>query len=367
MKLLQRLGDHPNASLDEACGDRALTLAAYRLLEDDGIDPDILLVSHIQATAARVRPFPSVLVLHDTTDLDFGRRTAPTGLGPIGHGKHHGLLVHSSLATTLDGVPLGVLALQVWHRDPATVGIAKERRQRPIAKKESQKWLTGIEQSERTIGHACRLIHVMDREGDVFEVLQYATVWWRSGWSSVRRRIGPSSRPSRPRRGSSGRRLPASQSGRPGCSWWAGRPGRPTGRAVTLQVAEVTLRPPKLRQEWLVPVTVTALLVREVPPFAGKTPVEWLLLTTVPVTTVAEAWERVEWYALRWRIERFHFVLKSGCRVEERQLESAKAITKLLIFDAIVAWRLLYVTYQARLHRRSRRRGCPARSSSSCG
>ncbi|HMX41000.1 MAG TPA: IS4 family transposase, partial [Saprospiraceae bacterium] len=110
-----------------------------------------------------------------------------------------------------------------------------------------------------------------------------------------------------------------------------------------------TLRPPRWRaQERLPTVTVFAVLAREEHPPAGIPAIEWLLLSTVPVTDFDAACERVEWYACRWMIELYHKVLKSGCRIEERQFENAEPIERYLAIDSVVAWRVLGLTFQSR-------------------
>jgi len=90
------------------------------------------------------------------------------------------------------------------------------------------------------------------------------------------------------------------------------------------------------------------ILVEEINPPQGEKPVRWLLATTLPIETLEDALRCVQWYAYRWTIERFHFVLKSGCKIEERQLESVEAMERAIPIFSIVAWRLLWLTLQAR-------------------
>ena len=116
-----------------------------------------------------------------------------------------------------------------------------------------------------------------------------------------------------------------------------------------LQATTVTVAPPAGKRA-LGPVPVTAVLAREAMCPEGQEPLHWLLLTTLPVSTVEDAARCLRWYTYRWRIERFHFVLKSGCRVEELQLTEAARIQRALAAFSVVAWRLLSLTYAAREH-----------------
>jgi hypothetical protein len=129
------------------------------------------------------------------------------------------------------------------------------------------------------------------------------------------------------------------------------RPGQKS-RLATLQVryAAVTLRPPHHRAaEHLPPVELWAVWAHEGQPPAGEEAVSWLLLTTVAVNDFDAACERVQWYTCRWVIEMYHRVLKSGCRIEERQFDSVENIERYLAVDSVVAWRVLYLTLLGRL------------------
>lgn len=114
---------------------------------------------------------------------------------------------------------------------------------------------------------------------------------------------------------------------------------------LSIRHALVVLRPPQRRKgEKLPSVTVFAVLALEEQPAQGIKPLEWLLLTTVPVYHFHDACERIQWYTCRWLIEIYHQVLKSGCRVEQRQFETSERIRRYLAVDSVVAWRVLFLT-----------------------
>src|SRR5207237_7855922 len=136
----------------------------------DAIEPQDVLLSHIEATYGRLSKVPLVLAVQDTTEVDWTAHRATQGLGPLGHTAWQGLLVHSTLAFTPERVPLGLLAQQVWARDPADIGKRARRKQLPISHKESQKWLHSLDAvfTARDCCPTTRLVSVCAREADVY-------------------------------------------------------------------------------------------------------------------------------------------------------------------------------------------------------
>jgi hypothetical protein len=320
----QRLGElatvfahRPGASLPEACGNRAMLKAADRFFDTEAVDPQAILASHVIATSGRLAAVPLVLAVQDTTAMDWTAHPATTGLGPLAAPSHQGLHVHTTLALTPERLPLGLLAQQVWARDPAAVGKRTTRKRRPIADKESQKWLTSVE----AVGEAragcpqTRFVCLGDREADVDDLfrqerpagvdLVVRAAWHRRVdhperylWTKVAAQPVVATLTVRvPRRGLQ----PA---------WQAAVNGR---WCLTL------LGPPTHRQaEKLPTVAVWAVQALEEQPPAGSPPLAWWLLTTCGVHTAQDAVERVDWYACRWGIEVWHQVLKSGGRLDAR-------------------------------------------------
>jgi len=145
VQLAHVLAQRPGAALPEACGSGAMLKAAYRFFTNDDIAPDDMLQSHIEATYSRLYAVPLVLAVQDTTEANWTNLRATTGLGPLGCTACQGLLVHTTLAITPDRVPLGLLAQQVWARDPDDIGNRARRKRLPISQKESQKWLHSLD------------------------------------------------------------------------------------------------------------------------------------------------------------------------------------------------------------------------------
>jgi hypothetical protein len=173
VQLAHVLAQRPGAALPEACGSGAMLKAAYRFFANDDIAPDDMLQSHIEATYGRLNAVPIVLAVQDTTEANWTNLRATEGLGPLGHTACQGLLVHPTLAITPERVPLGLLAQQVWARDPDDMGKRARRKQLPISQKESQKWLHSLD-AVYTAHDCCptpHLVSVGDREADVYDVL----------------------------------------------------------------------------------------------------------------------------------------------------------------------------------------------------
>ena len=170
------LGAQPTASLPDATDDAATLKAAYRFSDNDAVDPAQILASHTQATTARLRTVPLVLAVQDTTYLDWTAHPATTGLGPLVQATHQGLLAHTTLAITPERVPLGLLAQAVWARDAATFAQHRDHKQRPIAEKESQKWLTSLAAVAdlRATCPTTQFVSVDDAEADVYDLFTAA-------------------------------------------------------------------------------------------------------------------------------------------------------------------------------------------------
>lgn len=347
VQLATVLADQPTASLPAACADPATLKAAYRFFDNDDVTPDAILASHVQATYTRLAAVPQVLAVNDTTLLDWTHHPATTGLGPLATARQQGLLVHSTLAFTPERVPLGLLGQQVWARDPATYGQLPDQHDRPISAKESEKWLHSLAtvNAARAACPTTHFVHVGDAEADVYDLFAAERV----PGVDLLVRAGQDRRVEH-----EARYLWAAMAQAPVATRLEldlPRQGERRARRarVVVRCQALTLRPPRRRTgEGLaaVPLWVVWVVEEQVP--AGVEPIEWLLLTTCPVRTAAEAEERVAWYACRWGIEVWHKVLKSGCRIEARQLATAARLERCLAVYSVIAWRVQQAVMLAR-------------------
>ncbi len=343
IQIVEDLAAQPSASVPQACGSRAKTKAAYRFWDDAHVTPAAIQASHLEQTAARAQRKGQVLAIQDTTELDYADHPHTQGLGPLENVCQNGFKVHSSLAVSTDGVPLGLLDQQVWVRDGQQ---KKPRRQRATRDKESQRWLTAWTESQARLPAAVSVITVADSEADIFDL--FATP----------RRVGAELLI----RGTHHRRVDATAKylwetlrAQPVRNTFSlsvrRREGQPPRTAhLTVRTATVTIQPPRhhVKRAQVPPVTLNVILVEELQPPAGVSPIVWLLLTTLPIETWAQVQQAVTWYSYRWLIERYHFVYKSGCHLEDLQLETVERLQRALATYSLVAWRLLWLTYQAR-------------------
>jgi hypothetical protein len=347
----------PQANIPQACGTAAAAKAAYRFFDNERVTMDALLEPHHQATIERMRHEPVVLVAQDTTSLCYTMHPGMKGLGPISNKVNgpQGIEVHSAQAFTPAGLPLGILDIEAWARDPAEFGKSKDCNGKPIEDKESNKWLTALGPIAAAAARCpnTRVVTLADREADIYEYLLDAH---QRGLETVVRakekyrrldgevlKLWPHML-ARPKAGTIELTVP--------------RHGKEPARPATLSVSfdTVTMKPPHAKKH-LPPLRLVVVLSREeAPPPGVKEPLEWLLLSTAPlwpargqvVASLADAVERIQWYTGRWGIEVFHRILKSGCQIEDRQLGTADRLEACLAIDAVVAWRIHHLTYLGR-------------------
>jgi hypothetical protein len=343
--------EQPTAPIPQACGPGPATQGAYRFFENDDIDPEAIRDAHHQATLARLREHSVVLALQDTSTLNYSTHPQTEGLGPIGTRRQKiiGLLLHSTLAVTPSGLPLGMLHTAVRARDPKVAGSAKQRHSKPIAQKESHKWLDSLSACQQVAPQCPEtlLVNVTDREGDLYDLFAQALAPTDDPRVHLLVRSRHNRRLAAEERllwDAVGRRRAAGQ-----FKVQVGRRGEQPARLATLSIrfGQVSLAAPT-RQADQPPLTLWAIQARELHPPKGAAPILWRLLTTLPVTCVEEACQKVRWYAQRWQIEVLHKVLKSGCKIEQRQLETAARLERALAVDQVVAWRLLALCKGAR-------------------
>jgi hypothetical protein len=334
----------PQGNVPQSCGgDRAKTKAAYRFFDQEPVTMDAVLQSHYVATARRAAQYPVVLAAQDTTSLNYSTHPATENLGLIGSRAEGlvGLLVHDTMAFNLEGTPLGLLDVQCWAREPAQFGKKHRRRQLAFEQKESVKWLRSLEAVERAQQQCpqTQMVSVGDREADIYELFVWATEQPRPHLlvrAEHNRRVTDEhgylweQMAARPLAGIKAVRLP--------------RRSNRAARTAELEVrfGVVELRSPKHRAK-MPNVRLWAVWARERNAPAGVEPVEWMLLTTLPVETLEQACEKLGWYARRWGIEVFHRTLKSGCQIETRQLGHADRIEACLAIDLVVAWRIYHL------------------------
>jgi len=285
-----------------------------------------------------------VLVAQDTTEINLTAHPATKGTGYLGSPDCRGLLLHTLLAISPTGVPLGVLRQFTWTRPLEQLGKRHRRRKTPLQAKESQRWLDGLAAAAEGLPQHPHVVVMGDRESDLFDLFaapRPSRVDLLVRVCREKRRVEHPAKyldtalEREPVRGHVQIEIPAR----------ANRPARTAQMGVRWLSLEVHApchgpQRPSVRLNFI--------LVEEIHPPQGEKPVRWLLATTLAVDSLEDALQYVQWYAYRWTIERFHFVLKSGCKIEQRQLETVERMERAIPVFSIVAWRLLWLTLQAR-------------------
>jgi hypothetical protein len=375
-RVVSDLAARPSLSIPAAVGGgRAETEAAYRFFENPQVEFAAILAPHREATLVRMRSQATVVLAQDTSEIELTRpQQQVVGAGPLDAGSRRGCFVHPLLAMTTAGVPLGTVSATCWAREDLpeelqdSAARIRQRRRLPIEVKESQRWIDGMQEAHAVAALVpdTEVILVSDSEADIFELLVAGQAETSPVGTPRAQWIVRACQD----RALSGRDPAADDEVRGVFDAVAATPVRATAtvsvrgrepkvgcetgnrhqaresRSATVEVraSAVTLRAPYRSDRQLPEVTVHAVLVREVQPPAGDEPIEWLLLTSLPIGTTDEVQRVIACYCLRWLIELFFRVLKQGCRVESRRFETLDRVTRFLAVALLVAWRTLYVT-----------------------
>ena len=345
--VLDALGAKPTVSIPAACGGWAETKATYRLLDHPEVTGDAILAPHIACTEERLRAYPRVLCIQDTTELDYTDKKGIDGLGPLNYESRWGLYLHPTIAITHDRVPLGVLDWHIMVREPGSLGQRADPK-RPLEEKESVRWVDGfarVNELSETLPDT-RLAYIADRESDLYDLFVEAPCPEQGADWLVRAQH-------QDRLLSDGRTLREAIDAAPVIAETTfERPASNGRRARTVEqqikAARVTLKAPSRPDRTLPDVAVTVLLATEINPPADEEPLDWLLLTNLLVEMAEEAIEKISWYLCRWQIEVYFKILKSGCQIETLQLETRERLEPALAFYMIIAWRVQFLTMLGR-------------------
>jgi hypothetical protein len=256
-----------------------------------------------------------------------------------------GILMHSSLALTPEGLPLGFISKKFWNRDKFKNVKSLYRRKNatriPIEKKESFRWIEGVHNANTGCGEPERLIHIGDREADIYELFCAAL----SDKSNFLVRIKVDRRTKDEIITIEDILKVAKSRGQYEVNYNDGD-GKNIKAKLQVKFEKMTIKPAYgIKSKKYPDITVTVIHAKEIsPPGIGREAIDWKLITNLPVKTLTEAAEKLRWYALRWKIEVFFKVLKSGCRVEESKLRTAESLCKMIAVNSILAWRVFWMT-----------------------
>jgi hypothetical protein len=360
-KFARQLSTRLGQTIPLACQDWTNTKAAYRFLSNGRVNEMAILAGHFQATRERFAAAEgSILVLHDTTEFSYTRESKEA-IGILykscgrkdkdGRPRLHtvcGILMHSSLAVTTEGLPLGLAAIKFWTRSKFKGANALKKKVNPtrvpIEAKESIRWLENLRQSTELLGEPSRCVHIGDRESDIYELFCAAQ---ESGTKFLLRTCVD-------RLVDDGKHTIATVMRRikvKATHKVEVRDAKGTVSLATVKVKYHRLRvyPPIGKQKDYPPLWLTVIYAQEASTPQDREKIDWKLITNLPVRCRKDAVEKLGWYAMRWRIETFHKILKSGCRAEASKLRTAERIANLIAVFCILSWRIFWMTMMNRV------------------
>lgn len=359
-KVTARLGQHPTLSIPAALVTDEELEAGYRFFDNENVTPDKILGTHYDRTLERILQEKVALLVQDTTELELTRpKQQMVGAGPLSANSRFGAYLHPLVAFTPQRLNLGMIWQKSWAR--ATINTdrtpkekSKQLKEIPIEEKESFRWLEGQREALK-VAEQCadtQCILVCDSEADIYEVFseprqtshgrplellirgcqnRATDVVGKSILDTVRATnvlhqmtIEVSSRQAKTRAETQQRAK--------------SRVGRTT--EVEVRACSMILRPPPRFDRELPAVNINVVLVEETSPPEGEAPIQWMLLTTLSIDGLEQVIAVIDYYCCRWPIENFFKILKSGCRIEERQFESLSRELNAIAVYMIVAWRI---------------------------
>lgn len=360
-KVIEELGAKPNLSIPGATHARAEMEGAYRFFDNNKVLPEKILQPHVDATRERISQSDFVLLVQDTTELDFTRpKQQVRGAGPMATKERRGAFFHPLMAFDLAGLPLGIVWYKSWAREQIETTLTTEekcrkRKKVPIEEKESLRWVEGV-RAAREVAEAClqtTCVCVGDSESDIYELFseprstkqgeahllvraaQNRATIDQSHWLEKVRAtsclytcaVNVSARTAKVETTTSKRQQ--------------SRDARVA--EVEVRATTITLRPPHRPDRKLPKVTVNVVLVEETHPPDECEPIQWLLVTTLPIDDPEQVKTIIQSYCIRWQIEIYFRTIKSGCRIEERQFETLDRLMNCVAVYSIIAWRIMYL------------------------
>jgi len=344
VSIINNVSSQPGASIPKQTKRWYDTKATYEFFKNEAVSLESLKKAIMMYGAKMVADEMTVLIAHDISNISYNDLQAE-GLGYLDNKEGRGILCYSSIACTPEGLPLSLLYQHTWTRPLEELGKSNKRKKLAFEDKETYRWYEGMSEVNELLGNHIHKIHIADREADVYELFFHA---YQSNTDLlIRARHN--------RLLSNGNHL------------WDNIAEQPVAATVSLDIPDKTgkkklktevevryhqveiLRPSNNKDSYE-SVTLTAIEIKE-KNSGSKTEediIHWKLLTTLEITSVSDALKCVQWYTFRWLIERFHYVLKSGTKIEELQLKDAESLQKAVNVYSMAAFRVMQLVYESR-------------------
>lgn len=344
--ILNNISSQPGASIPKQNKSWYDTKATYEFFKNENVSIDELKKTMMMYGATKVTGEMTVLIAHDISNISYNDLQAE-GLGYLDNKEGRGILCYSSIAATTEGLPLSLLYQHTWKRPLEELGKSHKRKQLSFEDKESYRWYDGMNEVNRLLGDPIHKIHIADREADIYELFFHA---YQSNTDLlIRARHN--------RLLSNGSPLWDSVAEEPVAATVSLDIPDKTGKKklkveVEIRYHEVEILRPRNNKDSYESVTLTAIEIKEKnnENKNEKDIIHWKLLTTLEIKSVSDALQCVKWYTFRWLIERFHYVLKSGTKIEELQLKDAESLQKAIAVYSLAAFRVMQLVYESRHH-----------------
>ena len=346
-KIIEQISEKPSVSIPQAASNAHQAKAIYRFLDNTKVTPEKILEHHIQATLKAVSEEKVILSIQDTTELDYSSLKQTVGIGYLENSKLLGIKLHTALAVSAEGLPLGILWQLQWTRRMEEYGKKVARKKKETKDKESQRWIDCHNSINGAIDEKTMVIHVADRESDIYDYLSAP----RSKNQHILLRFAQDrcveGEPHRIKMALEAQQI----SGR--YEVMVGRQASEPPRLAVLAVKylSVQILSPAYQKKDKASKSITLTAIKAYEEDTNiEDPIEWNLLTTLPVESIDDVVKYTQYYAMRWLIERYHYTIKSGCQVEALQLETAERLENAVAVYCISAFRIMNITYLSRIH-----------------
>lgn len=346
-RIINQLESNVGSSVPQASGTYHQAKAIYRFWDNKRVTTEAILSDAISTTRSKCLQSEVVLCIQDTTDIDFSNLKQTKGLGYLGTEYMLGIKLHAAVAVSGDGLPLGILKERYWERPFEEYGKKKDRKKKEIVQKESYRWVEFQNTLNEELEGVKKLIHICDRESDIYDYLSAE----RSDSQFILLRIAQDRVVSDESHRIKSYLNNLSQMGRTKVN--VGRNGKEAPREAELEVryGQVKIQCPRDQKKTAkcLEIELTVIKANEIGSEV-ENPIEWYLATDLEVKTLEEVEQCLEYYSYRWLIERFNYVLKSGCKIEDLQLETSSRLENAIATYTIIAMRILEMTYLSRIN-----------------
>ncbi len=340
--IINNVSSQPGASIPKQNKSWYDTKATYEFFKNEDVSIEALKKTMMQYGARKASEEMTLLIAHDISNISYNDLHAE-GLGYLDNKNGQGILCYSSIAATVEGLPLSLLYQHSWTRSPEELGKSARRKQRAFEDKESYRWYDGMSEVNKVLGDEIHKIHIADREADVYELFFHA---YESNTDLLIR--------ARHNRSLSN-----------GSHLWDSIAEQSIAAVVDLDIPDKTgkkklkveaevryhqveILRPRNNKDSYESVTLTAIEIKE--NSGEQDSIHWKLLTTLEVNNITDVLRCVKWYTYRWLIERFHYVLKSGTKIEQLQLKDAESLQKAIAVYSMAAFRVMQLVYESRHH-----------------